>query len=69
MRKSLKSLGSLLLVCSMLGLSVAGCSQKAADNKAMDGSNESVNESSKESVAENTDFAYPMKTDKLWKSR
>ena len=64
MRKSLKSLGSLLLVCSMLGLSVAGCSQKAADNKAMDGSNESVNESSKESVAENTDFAYPMKTDK-----
>lgn len=64
MRKSLKSLGSLLLVCSMLGLSVTGCSQKAADNKSMDGSNESVNESSKESVAENADFAYPMKTDK-----
>ena len=56
MRKSLKKLGSLLLVCSMVGMSLAGCSQQAKEKTTSD--------TASEAVAENKEFSYPMKTDK-----
>ena len=56
MRKSLKKLGSLLLVCSMVGMSLAGCSQKEGEKTASD--------TASEAVAENKEFSYPMETDK-----
>ena len=56
MRKSLRNLGSLLLVCSLVGMSLTGCSQKAEEKTASD--------TASEAVAENKEFSYPMKTDK-----
>lgn len=42
MRKSLRNLGSLLLVCSLVGMSLTGCSQKAEEKTASDTASEAV---------------------------